>query len=56
MSKVEEVIVKKRLTNQYYKKGRVKFRICVTAQVIDHLVAGMEDVVGYWGQHYWKDK
>lgn len=25
-------------------------------QLIDHLLAGIEDVVGYWGQHYWKDK
>ncbi|TNM99107.1 hypothetical protein fugu_013671 [Takifugu bimaculatus] len=28
----------------------------IHGRVIDHLVAGIEDVVGYWGQHYWKDK
>lgn len=28
----------------------------VSSQLIDHLLAGIEDVVGYWGQHYWKDK
>ncbi|KAF3838038.1 hypothetical protein F7725_009806 [Dissostichus mawsoni] len=26
------------------------------SRLIDHLLAGIEDVVGYWGQHYWKDK
>uniref|UniRef100_I3KMB0 Sodium/hydrogen exchanger n=1 Tax=Oreochromis niloticus TaxID=8128 RepID=I3KMB0_ORENI len=28
----------------------------IHSRLIDHLVAGIEDVVGYWGQHYWKDK
>ncbi|XP_072288472.1 sodium/hydrogen exchanger 2-like [Eucyclogobius newberryi] len=26
------------------------------SRLIDHLLSGIEDVVGYWGQHYWKDK
>ncbi|KAG9341677.1 hypothetical protein JZ751_018741 [Albula glossodonta] len=25
-------------------------------ELLDHLLSGIEDVVGYWGQHYWKDK
>ncbi|XP_061582357.1 sodium/hydrogen exchanger 2-like isoform X2 [Cololabis saira] len=28
----------------------------IHSRLIDHLMAGLEDVVGYWGQHYWKDK
>ncbi|XP_036069953.1 sodium/hydrogen exchanger 2 [Oryzias melastigma] len=28
----------------------------IHTRLIDHLMAGMEDVVGYWGQHFWKDK
>ncbi|XP_033977316.1 sodium/hydrogen exchanger 2-like isoform X1 [Trematomus bernacchii] len=28
----------------------------IHSRLIDHLLAGIEDVVGYWGQHYWKDK
>ncbi|KAM9377537.1 sodium/hydrogen exchanger 2-like [Pholidichthys leucotaenia] len=28
----------------------------IHSRLIDHLLAGMEDVIGYWGQHYWKDK
>ncbi|XP_067374445.1 sodium/hydrogen exchanger 2-like [Channa argus] len=28
----------------------------IHSKLIDHLLAGIEDVVGYWGQHYWKDK
>ncbi|XP_069469017.1 sodium/hydrogen exchanger 2-like [Ambystoma mexicanum] len=25
-------------------------------RVLDHLLAGIEDVCGHWGQYYWKDK
>ncbi|XP_019901296.1 sodium/hydrogen exchanger 2 isoform X3 [Esox lucius] len=28
----------------------------IHSRLLDHLLAGIEDVVGYWGQHYWKDK
>uniref|UniRef100_A0AAQ4QE42 Sodium/hydrogen exchanger n=1 Tax=Gasterosteus aculeatus aculeatus TaxID=481459 RepID=A0AAQ4QE42_GASAC len=28
----------------------------IHSRLIDHLLAGIEDVVGYWGQHYWKDR
>lgn len=28
----------------------------LSVKLIDNLLAGIEDVVGYWGQHYWKDK
>ncbi|XP_030621468.1 sodium/hydrogen exchanger 2-like [Chanos chanos] len=28
----------------------------IHSRLLDHLLAGMEDVIGYWGQHYWKDK
>ncbi|XP_013884853.1 sodium/hydrogen exchanger 2 [Austrofundulus limnaeus] len=28
----------------------------IHSRLIDHLLAGIEDVVGYWGQYYWKDK
>ncbi|CAL8270813.1 unnamed protein product [Boreogadus saida] len=28
----------------------------IHSRILDHLLAGIEDVVGYWGQHYWKDK
>ncbi|KAK7899515.1 hypothetical protein WMY93_020368 [Mugilogobius chulae] len=28
----------------------------IHSRLIDHLLAGIEDVVGYWGQHYWTDK
>ncbi|KAM6953184.1 sodium/hydrogen exchanger 2-like [Aplochiton taeniatus] len=28
----------------------------IHSRLMDHLLAGIEDVVGYWGQHYWKDK
>uniref|UniRef100_A0A8C6U0P9 Sodium/hydrogen exchanger n=1 Tax=Neogobius melanostomus TaxID=47308 RepID=A0A8C6U0P9_9GOBI len=28
----------------------------IHSRLIDHLLSGIEDVVGYWGQHYWKDK
>uniref|UniRef100_A0A8D3AIW7 Sodium/hydrogen exchanger n=1 Tax=Scophthalmus maximus TaxID=52904 RepID=A0A8D3AIW7_SCOMX len=28
----------------------------IHSRLIDHLLAGIEDVIGYWGQHYWKDK
>ena len=38
-------------TNSY-----IRTDFIVSSQLIDHLLAGIEDVVGYWGQHYWKDK
>ncbi|TRZ07075.1 hypothetical protein HGM15179_020033 [Zosterops borbonicus] len=25
-------------------------------QFLDHLLAGIEDISGHWGQYYWKDK
>ncbi|KAK5613373.1 hypothetical protein CRENBAI_023060 [Crenichthys baileyi] len=28
----------------------------LTSRLLDHLLSGIEDVVGYWGQHYWKDR
>ncbi|XP_073454198.1 sodium/hydrogen exchanger 2-like [Aquarana catesbeiana] len=28
----------------------------VNIRLLDHVVAGMEDVCGHWGQFYWKDK
>ncbi|XP_066504797.1 sodium/hydrogen exchanger 2-like isoform X2 [Hoplias malabaricus] len=28
----------------------------IHCRLLDHLLSGIEDVVGYWGQHYWKDK
>ncbi|KAM8952825.1 sodium/hydrogen exchanger 2-like [Pelodytes ibericus] len=28
----------------------------VHIRFLDHLVAGIEDVCGHWGQYYWKDK
>ncbi|XP_018429499.1 PREDICTED: sodium/hydrogen exchanger 2-like [Nanorana parkeri] len=28
----------------------------VNIRLLDHLVAGIEDVCGHWGQFYWKDK
>ncbi|XP_036404419.1 sodium/hydrogen exchanger 2-like [Megalops cyprinoides] len=28
----------------------------IHSRLLDHLLSGIEDVVGYWGQHYWKDK
>ncbi|XP_035982790.1 sodium/hydrogen exchanger 2-like isoform X3 [Fundulus heteroclitus] len=28
----------------------------IHSRLLDHLLSGIEDVVGYWGQHYWKDR
>ncbi|XP_035265889.1 sodium/hydrogen exchanger 2-like [Anguilla anguilla] len=28
----------------------------IHSRLLDHLLSGIEDIVGYWGQHYWKDK
>ncbi|KAI4886918.1 hypothetical protein NFI96_030434 [Prochilodus magdalenae] len=28
----------------------------IHCRLLDHVLSGIEDVVGYWGQHYWKDK
>uniref|UniRef100_W5L251 Sodium/hydrogen exchanger n=1 Tax=Astyanax mexicanus TaxID=7994 RepID=W5L251_ASTMX len=28
----------------------------IHSRLLDHLLSGIEDVVGCWGQHYWKDK
>lgn len=28
----------------------------VLFQFFDHLLAGVEDISGHWGQYYWKDK
>ncbi|XP_043983471.1 sodium/hydrogen exchanger 2-like isoform X1 [Gambusia affinis] len=28
----------------------------IHSRLLDHLLSGIEDVVGYWGQHFWKDR
>ncbi|KAJ8254874.1 hypothetical protein GJAV_G00198320 [Gymnothorax javanicus] len=28
----------------------------IHSRLLDHLLTGIEDIIGHWGQHYWKDK
>ncbi|XP_058845269.1 sodium/hydrogen exchanger 2-like [Acipenser ruthenus] len=28
----------------------------IHCRLLDHILAGVEDISGHWGQHYWKDK
>ncbi|CAH2314774.1 sodium hydrogen exchanger 2-like [Pelobates cultripes] len=47
---VELLEVKKRNKNVSTVSEQVHIRL------LDHLVAGIEDVCGHWGHYYWKDK